>query len=409
MSIFLFDSVWWKAIPLYYKNKVLVAMQKYNMFSRVSGKIKKIFMAAPQEGDIAHFERIAGVFKQLHCDASLLVWCNSGEIQAQLKDFLKKEGITSESRLLGAILPAASSCVLLSPDGLESYSRWVRDAFVFGAVGSNRAVFVIKTAVPKDTDIHWAERHLQFLRFDDGTNILPHPSIIPVAGGNLMADGNFFMFGAQQYRWHKLASSDWCLSSLTGNRSNARLIEIGGHTTTPPRKLAHLDLYISLTGCVARSSGRPVVIIATCSLLSISPLADLLPVVERTNSFLDTVADTLVEEGFHILRNPAPMLKNERTGAFYLCSLNNCLVEVTSKSRTVWLPNITQGQEQSTYYDRLQQVEKDNALLWEQLGFEVRFIAGDFHGIMDEEGSLHCITNEIIREKPSAKPQFADI
>lgn len=389
-------------------------MQINNTFSSVRGKIKKLFLAVPDEGDMPHFERIASIAQQLSDGAGLLVWCNSADISAQLKNDLESRGIQTSSATFGDLLPASALCVLVSPAaGREAYSRWVRDAFVFRALDADGTVAFAKTGVPKHSDLDWAKRHIQTLRFDDGTVFALLDVVVPVAGGNFLADHDFVLMGAQQLRSHLTANAKSTglppFATFWHNKAGIRVIEIGAHTTAAPRKLAHLDLYLSLTGCLARSSGRYVVFVAQCALLSATPQPDLEPIVGRMNQYLDAVAVALEAEGFQVLRNPVPVLKNEQNGAFYLCALNNCLTEVTASNRIVWLPNITEGQEGTTYHAQLQQAEQDNLLLWARLGFDARLIAGDFHTLLDEEGALHCFTNELLRMPPDSPPIVVDL
>jgi hypothetical protein len=399
---FLFVYLLYIQPSLSYQKEIL--MQKNNRFSIVRGKIKKLFMAAPQSGDKNHFERIASVSKQLYSDCLLVVWCNNNVILRELHIFLMQEGVNIKTCWIGNTIPIDTPCVLIAPkDGFESYSKWVRDVFICSTSLDQKSTIMAKMGVPKDSDIYWVERHLQQMRFDDGTYFTLHNDIMPGAGGNFMVDYNTVMVGVNQFLWHIVASRNADAPKIPGNPEGVRWIEIGKDIQPVPRKLGHIDLYLSLTGCVSSISGRPIIMVATCHLLNVGNYPDLTLVAERMNKWLNTVANNLERDGFHILRNPMPLLKNEKTNAFYLCTLNNCLVEATLFQRTVWLPNITQGQESEVYYHQLQQTEQDNAKIWGKLGFEVRFIAGDFHELMNEEGSLHCITNELFRTPPDTQ------
>lgn len=376
-------------------------MQKNKAFPRSKGKIKKILMGAAEAGDVQHFGRIAGLMQQLgDDDAGLVVWCNSTAIREELKTFIEKtvaHACPVACRNLGELLPATARCLLISPkNGHENYSRWVRDAFVFDTIQPCGTVRMAKTGIPKHSDHDWAETHLAALCFDDGTHFSLQNTVVPVAGGNILGDddGNFLLVGANQIRFVEPQTRLDFVSEI-------RLVEIGKHTTTPPHRLAHIDLYLTMTGCAVRQPLRPLLLVARCELVSAKSQPDLLPQVERLNFYLDEVTAALESNGFAVLRNLVPMLKNEQNGAFYLCALNNCLVETTPDRRTVWLANITQGQENSPYFSKLRQAEMDNAAIWQQLGFEVRWVAGDFHDLLDEDGGLHCVTNEFREPAPT--------
>ena len=356
-------------------------------------------MAAP-DNEPQHFGRIASMCRQLNEDAGLVVWCNSSFVAKDLKKYLEDRGIRVQLESADSILPCESKCILLYPHNvMECYSKWVRDSFVFGPLESDGSITVVNTSVPKESDASWVENYLQKLQFDNGTRLHFLPYQTPGAGGNLMADGEVCLIGANQIG-PEMQKESFRAAFLPGNNDKTPWKEVRGSSDRIPSRLAHLDLYLSFTGCTRNPPDRQIVFLAECKFLGSSNQSILRSEVESLNEYLNQVAFNLEEMGFDVVRNPAPLLHNPENNASYLCAINNCLVEVTQLSRTVWLPSLTCEQESYAHYQQLQDVEKENDALWAELGFEVRIVEGNFHDLFDEIGALHCITNELMREPP---------
>jgi hypothetical protein len=391
-------------------------MQINSAFSSVSGKIKILLVAVPDTGDVAHYERIRALLLDGPKSASLLVWCNNEWVREELEQWLAENasGVSVQQHKVGEFMPMQARCVLLSPSahGAASYSRWVRDPYLFRWADQGM-VSVLGSTAAKNEDGSWAQDYLSRLKVDGLDIFFSEQKTFPVAGGNILFDRDFVMVGARQFRAANAEigseqGKNNLLTNLNGATSQfKRVIEIGSHTAHEPQKLVHIDLYLSLTGCQQQSTGKYGILVGRCVQVcgGTAPDPVLATAVARMNEYLDAVAATLETENFAVLRNPIPVLQKENVNESYLCAYNNCLTEVDEDGRKVWLASLTHGQAQSDSFAQLADLEAENARIWESLGFEVKFVRADFHSILDDQGSLHCITNEFLRVPTDAFPQ----
>jgi hypothetical protein len=392
-------------------------MQINSAFSSVSGKIKILLMAVPDTGDVAHYERIRALLLDGPKSASLLVWCNNEWVREELAQWLAAQvgpSVSVQQHKVGEAMPMQARCVLLSPSAHSAtpYSRWVRDPYLFRWADQGM-VSILGSSAAKNEDGSWAQDYLSKLNVDGLDIFFSEQKTFPVAGGNILFDRDFVMVGARQFRAANAEigpeqGKNNLLANLNGATSQfERVIEIGSHTAHEPQKLVHIDLYLSLTGCQQQSSGKYGVLVGHCVQVcgAAAPDPVLATTVARMNEYLDAVATTLEAENFAVLRNPIPVLQKENVNESYLCAYNNCLTEVAESGRKVWLASLTHGQESAEHHAQLLDLEHQNARIWESLGFEVKFVRADFHSILDDQGSLHCITNEFLRAPTDAFPQ----
>lgn len=383
-------------------------MQINNQFSSIRGKIKILMVAVTDLDGTDQYERILALLNSLRDHTGLLVWCNSQAALTRLEAWMNQNGAHVGRRLLGEEIPAEFRCILLAPESamtLTQYTHWVRDPFVWKRE-ENGNLALLGSVDAKNEDSMWGILHLKKLKIAGMGQVALKKGAIPVAGGNLLFDEDFVLVGAKQFREsHKGVGSEEgkkrLLNIMNGNDSGrplSRVIEIGAHTDQEPPKLVHLDLYLSLTGI--RENGRCVALLGRCE--AVNGKADPNPDVQRMiggmNEYLDAVAGQLTAEGFAVRRNPLPVLQKRNASESYLCAYNNCLTEVTEGQRpAVWLARLTHRQEAADHYEHLKRLEDENIALWENLGFEVRLVEANFHSILDDQGSLHCITNEVLR------------
>lgn len=383
-------------------------MQINNQFSSISGKIGILLVAVTDNDGADQYERLLALRKSLREHTSLLVWCNSRSALERFGAWLQERGVTAERRQLGDRLPAQFGCLLLAPSeetGLTFYSHWVRDPFVWKWNGPEGPL-LLESRDAENEDSLWGLLHLKHLRFDGAGAVTVKRLALPVAGGNLLFDEDFVLAGAKQLRQSaaRTGEADPAAALLqtmngTGNTQPfRRVIAVGNHTEREPPKLIHIDLYLSLTG--QRREGRYLILLGRCEQVcgSAAPDPDLARSVAQMNAYLDAVENQLTDAGFAVERNPIPVLQMRNTDESYLCAYNNCLTEVADGARpAVWLARLSFGQENKDYYEALLRLERANIDRWEQAGFEVRMVDANFHSILDDQGSLHCITNEVLR------------
>jgi hypothetical protein len=384
-------------------------MQINSLFSSVRGKIKILLVAVTNNDGADQYGRILALLHSLSGHTGLLVWCNSQAVAEDFAKWLNDRGIHAERRTLAEPLPAQFRCVLLAPDeagSLTFYSHWVRDPFLWKP-NADGTLTLLESQDAQHEDALWGRLHLRHLHFEGAGAISVKSRAIPVAGGNILFDEDFVMAGAKQLRQSAAFNrqSDFAGDLLrvmndgdTGQPFQ-RVVIVGEHTEQEPAKLIHIDLYLSLTG-QRDASGCYLVFVGRCVLLSgtSGPDPDLVRSVAQMNDYLDAVEKQLLDAGFGVRRNPVPVLQKRNAKESYLCSYNNCLAEVAEGEQpVVWLACLSRGQETEAWYEDLLRLEQDNIELWRDAGFEVRLVDANFHTILDDQGSLHCMTNEIRR------------
>jgi len=156
--------------------------------------------------------------------------------------------------------------------------------------------------------------------------------------------------------------------------------------------LFHIDMFITLAG--RDSSGRYVVAIGDPR-----RAAEVLnePVqFHATVEVFDDIAEQLDMLGFHVVRTPMPLTYDDdldkRQRIWYFATSNNALVQVTEKSRDIWLP--TYGHRK---WPELAATDAENRRIWEQeLHFTVHDL-GDFHPFASNLGAAHCVKKYLAR------------
>lgn len=374
-------------------------MQRNSAFSSVRGKIEKLLLCADGE---EHFPRIAAILSKMPDHCQTVVWCNEVADADHLEQYLIKQGYNpsdmAQSRI-GGILPTDKRCLILLPQKDETtHSRWTRDPFFCWFDGQE--VEILRSFVEKGDNDTWAENHLVGAVFSNGLRVRLSQSKIPVAGGNLLLDEDFVLAGAKQLVPEGQSSQQAIQNLLDlfnglGYGTFNRAIAVGGDLIEP-NLLVHLDLYLSLGGGATDATyGAYPLLLAECFAAEDPPDEALSNILVGLKRYLNAVEHDLKKAGFHIIRNPVPVFRYNDDVC--LAAYNNCLCEVTTAGKQVWLPRVSFGQENASYYSALMDAEAKNEALWVTLGFQVHWIETDFVELLDQYGALHCIANEWLR------------
>lgn len=192
----------------------------------------------------------------------------------------------------------------------------------------------------------------------------------------------------------------------------------GNHPGTA-QPLFHIDMFLSLAG---RDGQKYRVFVGDPS-KGPAPPSSLLVASYAMQNVYDAIANALASDGrFTVTRNPLPLtfteqmipvsqlnrpddskiyaIYGELTKAgqtqvairrWYFATANNALVEITSSSKTVWLPTYGHGP-----YAYLKASDDANAKLWTDLGFAVKLLPS-FHRLARGLGAVHCIQKYLER------------
>lgn len=381
-------------------------MYASNIFSSVEGRIKLLLMAAPNLGDLDQIERISAMLNVLPEDAGLLVWCNFLADRDALLSRLQAlhAGIKILRGDTGTRLPADFRCLVLSPASeKENYSHWVRDPLLF-CWGNGKSVGILRSRGAKLEDQSWPEKYFGKIKIGSLAFTVNKETFLPVAGGNFLCDQNTVFVGYHQFSAFSAdagmpATQEHLLNALNENGNFTRVIRIGETAEREPTRLPHIDLYLTLTGIRRGWHQKYVVLLGRCEAIhkDRTPDTDVENIAAGINCYLMAVEKQLIEEGFEPLRMPLPLIAADTLRNASLCSYNNCLVQRSDSANTVWLPRYTFERESEPWHAALKTAEETVTKTWESLGYTVRFVDANFHSILDEYGSLHCITQELRR------------
>lgn len=381
-------------------------MYASNKFSSIEGRIKTLLMAAPDLGDRDQIGRISAMLKVLQQDAGLLVWCNYAADRDALQSALQAahEDITILRGDTGSPLPADFRCLVVSPAReKENYSHWVRDPLLF-CWGNGKSVEILRSRGAKLEDQSWPEKYFGKIKIGNLAFAVNKQTFLPVAGGNFLCDQDFVLIGHHQFAGYSASAGRQTaqtelFKALSWSGQFTRLIAVGETAVREPTRLPHIDLYLTLTGLRRGWRKKYVVLLGECVAIHKTPTpdADVDNIAAGINRYLDAVRKQLEAEGFEPLRIPLPLIAGDTLRNASLCSYNNCLVQRSDPDNAVWLPRYTWNREAEPWYAALKTAEDNARKTWESLGYSVRFVDANFHSILDEYGSLHCITQEIRR------------
>lgn len=154
----------------------------------------------------------------------------------------------------------------------------------------------------------------------------------------------------------------------------------------------HIDMFITLAG--RGDDGRYRLMVGDPALAARILGEKLLPY--AMPEIFDDIANNLRAQGFVVYRNPLPLIYVDDDRSlmrnWYFATPNNALVEITDKSRTIWMPTYGFGD-----WSYLRKTDEANIASWEKLGFDV-IVVEDLHPFAEHSGSLHCIKKVLKRK-----------
>ena len=179
-------------------------------------------------------------------------------------------------------------------------------------------------------------------------------------------------------------------------------------TQTQFQPLAHIDLFMTLAG--KDKEGRYVILIADPELPQFEqdenlrvdfllPIKSKLDEIELLLQNKTYISKNGEETFFRIVRNRMPFVSRDLNGGtreWYPLYYNNCLVEVTDKSRKVWYPTYlpVAGQDWPFLESYNEYYEK----LWkETLAFDEVYPLSNYFNLAKAKGALHCIVKVLNR------------
>ena len=321
--------------------------------------------------------------------------------------------------LLARLGLEARSEIIVPPDHAELHG-WVQDRFAICEAGADRERVVVEPACGRGGD---TARHAAMASGIAGRD----SAGFWFEGGNVLADADDCFLGAdirdRAQRNGPDRADDAFLDRVANDIECRRKIHIIGcrapikrrgpvRFEIAPGNLAwrqdvdrsvswdgsrqpvfHIDMFMTLAG--HSPEGRSRVLLGDpiqASALIGAPLPDGFP----TTAF-DEIDAELRRAGCEVIRNPLPFVyfddPDSRLREWFYASANNCWVERHRTGRgRVWLPEYGFGD-----WPELKATDDANAAIWHGLGFDV-VRAGDFLPLVDQLGSLNCVSKILERE-----------
>ncbi len=333
-----------------------------------------------------------------------------------------------------------AKCYLQYAPHLETaMNLWCRDPFFFKFPSSTSSVICLsktgyasEITFPNDILMRLDFSTIEIAEADDADS----NAALYLSGGNLLMDNDFVLVGYSEFQrtWNnpKPSTIPFCSSILDEQeaisdlliwvngkkKGEIRQVHLLGKDIAYPKAspflgdkmFAHIDTHVSLTGTYKTDKmgkNKYVVLVARIEQLCLpSQVAktDWEGVLAEWNTYLDAIARQLETIGcFEVRRNPVPLFlfctwdwDNARHLPVrpYLGLLNNVLIEITKKRKSVWLSTLTPPPYRTdATAESLATLEHNNAALWTELGFKVQIIPTNFHVFWQNLGGLRCLTN----------------
>ena len=351
-------------------------------------------------------------------------------------------------------------CIIISVDDKQDLSIWIRDSYILSSDSSLKINLIRSSFKNENSYLIGKLKKFNIINEVKSFNSILSFCALQLDGGNILSDENFIMIGENQFDvMLQKIQSEFQISSneklalkllfkviiallKPGKEKETEIIVIGDNTaiishergfnfqrnTSPandynskmlnlllqknlpttidyinlgsrndlkevksmPDDFYHIDMFLSLTG--ERNNNKYIVMIA-------KPITFHQQFARNANDLeyeLTKIARQLENtEKFLVLRNPIPLIsEGPNDSEYHVGMYNNCIVERISPSdKTVWLPTYATGKWESElhYFDEL------NKKIWLKLGYKVHLINANFHNYSKNRGSLHCITNELLR------------
>ncbi|WP_413512211.1 hypothetical protein [Myroides odoratus] len=296
-------------------------------------------------------------------------------------------------------------------------------------------------AITKDNSETYFAQPFEFPRYADSivskiaSNVsesIIYQAPLYFQGGNILIGDNFFLIG-KDYANNSLKyidkvitpqhneTKEQCITRLYNKYldTNKKLYYIGSTIKVPQQEtssiivdnekweqivffgnkegtvqpLFHIDMFMTLVG--RNDQGKYQIMVGDPKLAAeIIDLPESL--LYSMSEVLDDISKQLSEiEEFEVIRNPLPLVyvddPNEKIRVWYFATSNNCLVENTNDTKTVWLPTYGYGN-----WKELSKTDEANKIIWEKLNFKVIFLE-DFHPFTENLGAVHCIKKYLNR------------
>ncbi|MEG4419261.1 hypothetical protein QUA70_11720 [Microcoleus sp. LAD1_D5] len=409
------------------------------LVSSSEGKIKSMLLTIPVGTTEGDFEAIyKKLLETLPKDTRFVCLVNSGS-KPIVEDWLKMYDRDK------------TATVVEAPDYV-GFSIWAQDAYAISTSSDQETYFVEPLSFLRYADAVIADY------VTHATDIKNFQVPLYFQGGNILIGDDFWLIGIDyptktlEYVGDAIFPDDGetpenlvqrlFKDNLDGSRN---LIYVGSSIPVPAedvvlvkeegqyfvdivfqgnrdgtaQPLFHIDMFLTLAGKDA--SGKYQILVGDPSMAPMPQSA--LATAYSMQSVYDAIASFLKAQGFTVIRNPLPLtfskqmrnveelnrpqdkklseiyLKLRALGitevelrSWYFATANNALVEITKSSKRVWLP--TYGYEDYKY---LQDADKGNQKIWEDLGFEVTMLP-NFHRLARGLGAVHCIQKYLERE-----------
>jgi len=394
---------------------VVPGPKKPKIVSTAHGPISKILFTYPAyaAGDYSYREVYADLFKKLPAHTAIVV-LHHGSATAELTSALEQAGVTDRTT------------TIVAPEHLH-FLVWAEDPYVVvqDAMNPEATYFLEPYTFPRASDAVISDYVIE------AAGLRNFQSPLYFQGGNVLIGDDFFFIGVDYpantlrliersghiivpggqrpeefVRQLYVNSFDpdrrvvYVGTTLNVPAGQVRRVTIDGQPWTEviyagtgvAQPIFHIDMFVSLTGR-NEATGKYRVLVGSPALA-----AELLgdePPDHAMAPVFDDVAANLAQQGFEVMRNPLPLTYVDDTARrermWYFATANNCLVEITADTKTVWLPTYGHGP-----WRDLAVVDRRNKEIWEGLGFTVVEL-GDFNPFTQGLGSVHCIKKYLAR------------
>lgn len=407
-----------------------------------NGKIECLLMKVDKGDEQKCLAVLLELLRKMPRYTRFILYCSSEESRVEAETFLRANRFRRFWVAGAGARPAQiPKCTLLTQQrtGTSVGTSWIRDTFFVKWDPAAQTAFLSETASQR-----LAERHLaEFL--EQSADIFPNVEAgqdfqgLPLAGGNALLAGRYILAGYEETKEMDSAELEKQVKALFNYETDTpfdRVLIVGRQSSEKvqafieslypfftdatnaereaiPRfasMFLHLDMFLTVTG-ITGAGQKPVLFLARAAGLCTlgSPTGSASAILTTWNDYMDAIALEL-EPYFEVRRNDIPLfiryrsINKENKGilssrpiGIFPGAYNNCLVEVNNRTRRVWLPKISYASRYAVHQKWLNNLEKENQALWEQLDFTVSWIEADFYNLSLGYSGLHCITKELAR------------
>jgi len=389
-----------------------------SIVSSVEGKMSKIFLTIPayaikDKSNNPYWKAYSNLILQLPEYTELFIMTHEA-VADSLTGFLKENNIFYRT------------IVQSLPDHLH-FSVWEEDGHAITKDRDGNTFFAQSFSFPRYADGLLARYASNVSDFEN------YPAPLYFQGGNILIGDDFFFIGSDYpknsldyigkviipkkgesdselikrlYKEYLDTSKDllYVGSEIPVPSQRTERITVGGDPnwtqllyfgnkpgTVQP--LFHIDMFISLAG--RNAAGKYQILVGDPKMA-----ADMIDFPESLQYAMVDVFNNIAAQlsrnpNFEVIRNPIPLVyvddESKKERVWYFATSNNCLVENTKHSKTVWLPTYGHGN-----WKRLVRTDLANAKIWQRLGYKVKMLE-DFHPFTENLGAVHCISKYLER------------